>query len=73
MIEQNKKSVFYYKFRPRNEKYAIVVGPEVRGLSQAVLKKADKILEIPMAGMKVSLNIAIAFSVVASELKCGRK
>jgi 23S rRNA (guanosine2251-2'-O)-methyltransferase len=72
-IELDSKSIPYYKFRPKNEKYVLVVGHEVRGLSQAVLKKADKILEIPMAGMKESLNVAIAFSVVVYELKYGGK
>ncbi|MFH1236520.1 MAG: TrmH family RNA methyltransferase [Parcubacteria group bacterium] len=72
-IEQDKSSISYYKFKPRNEKYVLVVGHEVRGLSQAVLEKADKILEIPMAGMKESLNVAIAFSIVAYELKYGEK
>ena len=72
-IEQNGNSIPHYKFKPRNEKYALVMGHEVRGLSPAVLKKADRILEIPMAGMKESLNVAIAFSIVAYELKYREK
>ena len=68
-IEQDKNSIPYYRFKPRNDKYALVVGHEVRGLSPVVLGRADKILEIPMAGMKESLNVAIAFSVVAYQLK----
>jgi len=75
-IEQSESSLLYYSPLPTSyslDKIALVVGHEVRGLSQSVLKKADKILEIPMAGMKESLNVAIAFSVVAYELKYGRK
>jgi len=72
-IEQNKRSMPYYRLKPRNDKYALVVGHEVRGLSPAILKRADKILEIPMAGMKESLNVAIAFSIVAYELAYGKK
>jgi len=75
-IEQSKNSVPYYSLPSTSyslNKVVLVVGHEVRGLSQIVLKKADEILEIPMAGMKESLNVAIAFSIVAYELKYGRK
>ena len=75
-IEQYPSSAPYYSLSSTVyslKEVALVVGHEVRGLSQAVLKKADKILEIPMAGTKESLNVAIAFSIVAYELKYGRK
>ncbi|MDP3953517.1 MAG: TrmH family RNA methyltransferase [bacterium] len=68
-IEQAKNSVPYYKFKTRKRKLALVLGSEVTGLSDAILKKADKILEIPMEGTKESLNVAIAFGVVAYNLK----
>ena len=43
---------------------ALVFGHEIKGLSPAVLKHADKILEIPMAGRKESLNVSVAFGIV---------
>ena len=67
-LEQSKKSVPYYKLPKSyilNSKYCLVVGNEVRGLSPAILKKCDKILEIPMHGQKESLNVAVAFGIVA--------
>ena len=70
-VEQSKKSVPYYKVRPfdasqgKNHcKLALVFGNEVRGLPDAILKKADKILEIPMLGKKESLNVSVAFGIV---------
>ncbi len=39
---------------------ALLVGPEVDGLSQEVLDQCDAIYEIPMAGSKESLNVSIA-------------
>ncbi len=65
-IEQSKKSVPYYKVKVKSSKLkaALVVGNEVKGLSPAILKKCDKILEIPMRGKKESLNVAVAFGVV---------
>ena len=78
-IEQARKSTPYYKvvLRPPpkrdkqaqdKNKIALIFGNEVKGLPPAVLKKADKILEIPMRGKKESLNVAVAFGIVIFRL-----
>jgi 23S rRNA (guanosine2251-2'-O)-methyltransferase len=67
-VEQDKKAVPYYKVN-KNNKVALVLGNEIKGLSKSVLTLADKILEIPMTGAKESLNVAIAFGIVAFSLK----
>ena len=67
-IEQSKKSVPYYKI-PKSyilySKFCLVLGNEIKGLPASILKRADKILEIPMRGKKESLNVAVAFGIVA--------
>ena len=70
-IEQSKESVPYNKlhksFPPaggKDSKFCLVLGNEVRGLPASILKKSDKILEIPMMGKKESLNVSVAFGVV---------
>ena len=68
-VEQSKKSNHYYskeilRFAQNDKEIALVVGNEVKGLSPAILKKCDKILEIPMRGKKESLNVAVAFGIV---------
>ncbi len=45
---------------------AIVVGNEVSGLSQSVVKRCNVILEIPQVGQKESLNVAVATGIIAS-------
>lgn len=58
-------------FRPgfnKTKKAALIMGAEVRGLPSSILKKADKILEIPMRGRKESLNVAVAFGITAYAL-----
>ncbi len=50
------------------KKTAIVVGNEIQGLSHAILKMCDVVLEIPMLGKKESLNVSVAFG-IASEFK----
>lgn len=60
-LEQNKssKSLFDY-FPATNEKLAVVMGNEVRGINAQSLKHADHILHIPMQGKKESLNVGVA-------------
>ncbi|MEK7654217.1 MAG: TrmH family RNA methyltransferase [Patescibacteria group bacterium] len=73
-LEQSARSIPYSKFpKPYslNPKTCLLVGHEVKGLPAAILKKADRILEIPMAGAKESLNVAVAFGVVVFRLTNG--
>lgn len=45
------------------ENVVLVMGSETDGLSDEVMDLCDEILEIPMQGDKVSLNVAVAFSI----------
>ncbi|MDE6342851.1 MAG: TrmH family RNA methyltransferase [Muribaculaceae bacterium] len=42
------------------ESYLLVVGNEVKGVDQGIVDMADRILEIPMHGVKHSLNVAVS-------------
>ncbi len=42
------------------EKIALVVGNEVNGISPALQKRLDAIVELPMVGMKESYNVSVA-------------
>ncbi|MDP3991826.1 MAG: TrmH family RNA methyltransferase [Candidatus Colwellbacteria bacterium] len=69
-VEQSRKSIPYHKVRVRpKDKVALVLGSEIKGLPVTILSRVDKILEIPMAGRKESLNVAVAFGIVAFGLK----
>jgi tRNA G18 (ribose-2'-O)-methylase SpoU len=71
-VEQSKKSTPYYSKEilrfAQNDKFALIVGNEVRGLPPAILNRCNKILEIPMRGKKESLNVAVAFGIVVFRL-----
>ena len=70
-IEQSKKSIPYYKIPKSyipNSKFCLILGNEIKGLPQSILKQADKILEIPMKGKKESLNVSVAFGIIAFNL-----
>ncbi|PIR98540.1 MAG: RNA methyltransferase [Candidatus Colwellbacteria bacterium CG10_big_fil_rev_8_21_14_0_10_41_28] len=68
-VEQYKDSIEYHKFKTKKRKIALVMGGEVSGIPTNILKKADKVLEIPMGGKKESLNVAIAFGIVGYRVK----
>ena len=75
-VEQHKRAIPYYRLKiPASsiKKAVLIFGNEVRGLPLSILKKADKILEIPMHGKKESLNVAVAFGIVAFHLISARK
>src|SRR3989338_5290396 len=58
-IEQDKKSIDYKKVKAK-AKNVFIVGAEVSGISQNILKKCDIIAEIPMRGKKEYLNVSVA-------------
>jgi 23S rRNA (guanosine2251-2'-O)-methyltransferase len=47
---------------------ALLVGEETRGIKINYLKMCDAVLEIPMAGQKESLNVAVAFGMAAYQI-----
>lgn len=61
-LEQTESSVPYnkaeYKFP-----LCLLVGNEVGGLSDAVASKSDLAIDIPMHGMKQSLNVSVAYGI----------
>lgn len=48
---------------------ALVVGNEVRGLTSALRKRLDAMVEIPMLGMKGSFNVSVACGVALYALR----
>lgn len=62
-IEQDKKAIDYRKVKTQGKKSAIIMGPEVTGLSESVLNRCDIIAQIPMYGQKESLNVSVACGV----------
>lgn len=69
-VEQSPNSTNYRKFRLARHKagpkypLALIFGNEVTGISSKILQKCDAVIEIPMAGKKESLNVAIAAGIV---------
>jgi tRNA G18 (ribose-2'-O)-methylase SpoU len=62
-VEQAEGSVDYKDFEP-GEKALVIFGNEVSGVSKEVLDEADAVAEIPMRGLKESLNVSVSAGII---------
>ena len=56
-----------YKTENYPDKSAFIFGNEIEGISEQILLKCDKIIEIPMRGKKNSLNVATTIGIILFE------
>lgn len=64
-IEQAVDSIMLNTFKPEtDQKYALIFGNEVNGVSDEVMAEIDKCIEIPQFGTKHSFNIVISAGIV---------
>lgn len=64
-IEQVKNSISLENLiLDRDQKYAVVLGNEVKGVQQEVVDKCDGCIEIPQFGTKHSLNVSVTAGLV---------
>ncbi len=56
------------KLKIKNEKVAVVLGNEVKGVQQQVIDLCDGCLEIPQFGTKHSMNVSVTAGIVIWEL-----
>ena len=64
-IEQASNSTMLHTFSPAlDKKYALILGNEVNGVDEEVMKEIDRCIEIPQFGTKHSFNITIAAGIV---------
>lgn len=68
ILEQTTNSRRYHEVRKEEFPICLVVGNELTGVSDAILAEADFAIDIPMFGIKHSLNAAVAFGVAVFEL-----
>jgi tRNA G18 (ribose-2'-O)-methylase SpoU len=61
---QNSKLLFDINFTPVTP-CLLIAGNENFGIDPDILAQCDQTVHIPMAGIKQSLNVAIAFSIAA--------
>lgn len=64
-IEQAENSIMLNQFSPSSdEKYALIFGNEVNGVSDEVMQQIDACIEIPQFGTKHSFNVVVSAGIV---------
>jgi tRNA G18 (ribose-2'-O)-methylase SpoU len=67
-IEQAHGSVMLSDFKSEpGEKYAVILGNEVKGVQQQVIDLCDTCVEIPQFGTKHSLNVSVTAGIIIWE------
>ncbi|MDR1698275.1 MAG: RNA methyltransferase [Prevotellaceae bacterium] len=67
-VEQARNSISLPNLQMNaGQKYAIVLGNEVKGVAQEVIDASDGCIEIPQYGTKHSLNVSVAGGIVMWE------
>jgi len=64
-ISQNSQPLQKISQRP----LAIVLGHEIRGVENRILQESDQVLHIPMQGVGISMNVAVAYGIAAYVLR----
>jgi 23S rRNA (guanosine2251-2'-O)-methyltransferase len=67
-LEQTKNAVLLHEYTPP-QKIALLLGREVEGIDQILLKRLDKTIEIPMFGNKESFNVVQAAAMALYHLR----
>jgi len=64
-VEQAHGSTMLQEFIPKyNNRYAVILGNEVKGVHQEVIDVSDGCLEIPQFGTKHSMNVSVTAGII---------
>ena len=66
-LEHTDTSISCFDLKSENFPLAVIVGNEIAGISDEALEYCDLAIEIPMYGVKQSLNVAVATGVICYE------
>jgi tRNA G18 (ribose-2'-O)-methylase SpoU len=67
-LELTDKSIHYNDVTTADFPICLVIGNEINGVSKEVIELCDLAIEIPMYGIKQSLNVAVAYGIAIFEL-----
>lgn len=64
-VESTPSAVSLESLHAAPDRLALVVGNERAGVDPGVLEQADRVVYLPMAGAKTTLNVGVAFGIAA--------
>ena len=67
-LELTDKSIPYSDIKITDFPLCLVIGNEINGVAKEVIELCDLAIEIPMYGIKQSLNVAVAYGIAVFEL-----
>lgn len=68
VLEITNEQNLIWNARPADFPLCLVLGNEITGVSKEIIDMADMSFEIPMLGMKQSLNVSVAYGVAVFEM-----
>jgi 23S rRNA (guanosine2251-2'-O)-methyltransferase len=66
-LEHTDTSIAYSNVKLEDFPICLIIGNEIAGVSKVLLEQADMAIDIPMHGMKHSLNVAVAAGIAIFE------
>lgn len=67
-IVQGSKSIFNFPLSKSDKSILLVIGNEITGIDPEINAISDETFHIPMFGYKKSLNVSVAFGIIAYQL-----
>jgi len=67
-LELTDKSIHYDEIKKTYFPLCLIIGNEISGISKEIIEHCDLAIEIPMYGIKQSLNVAVAYGIAVFEL-----
>jgi tRNA G18 (ribose-2'-O)-methylase SpoU len=67
-LELTDKSIDYNDIKTTDFPLCLIIGNEINGVAKEVIELCDLAIEIPMYGIKQSLNVAVAYGIAVFEL-----
>jgi 23S rRNA (guanosine2251-2'-O)-methyltransferase len=68
-LEQDTRSIMLPNYHPE-QKIALLLGEEVKGITGDMRTTCDDLIEIPMVGKKESFNVSVATGIALYALSC---
>lgn len=68
-LELTDNSKLYYNLEIKDFPLCLIIGNEIKGVSEECLRLCDFSLEIPQYGIKQSLNVAVAYGIAIFEIR----
>ena len=67
-LELTDSSIPYFQLKRSDFPLCLVIGNEITGISREIISQSDMSIEIPMFGIKQSLNVAVAYGIAIFEV-----